>query len=69
MVEVGEYTIDTFIADAQQILAQADGDRERVVTEMTPLVEQVLWDDGLFADRYRAEPENRATTLRVSQCG
>jgi 3-mercaptopropionate dioxygenase len=58
MATVSEYTIDTFIGDAQRVLAQANGDRERVVTELKPLVERVLWDDGLFAEEYRAEPEN-----------
>lgn len=51
------YTIDQFVQDAKQILTSADGDRQRVVTELTPLVKQVVWDDGLFDERYRAEPE------------
>lgn len=58
MATVGGYTIDAFIADAQLVIELADGDRERVVTELGPLVERVLWDDGLFAQEYRAEPEN-----------
>jgi 3-mercaptopropionate dioxygenase len=51
------YSIEHFIADAQRVLESCGGDRERVVKELTPLVEQVLWDDGLFNEKYRAEPE------------
>jgi predicted metal-dependent enzyme (double-stranded beta helix superfamily) len=52
------YTIDAFVGDAQRVIAGANGDRQRVVDELTPLVERVLWDDGLFDPKYRAEPEN-----------
>lgn len=58
MSSTSEYTIDTFIRDAQQTIASANGDRERVVSELKPLVERVVWDDALFDERYRAEPEN-----------
>lgn len=53
-----EYTIETFVEDARQVLASANGDRQRVVEELAPLVERVVWDDGLFDERYRSEPEN-----------
>lgn len=52
------YTIDRFVHDAQRVVAAANGDRQQVVDQLAPLVEQVLWDDGLFDARYRAEPEN-----------
>ena len=51
------YRVETFVGDAQRILSSANGDRERVVRELTPLVEQVVWDDGLFDERYHAAPE------------
>lgn len=52
------YTIGTFVEDARRVLGNDGDDRERVVAELTPLVERVLWDDGLFDERFRAEPEN-----------
>ena len=58
MSSTTEYTIDAFIRDAEQAIASANGDRERVVRELKPLVERVVWDDALFEERYRAEPEN-----------
>lgn len=58
MATTGNYTIDQFVEDAKTVLAGADGNRELVVDELTPLVEKVLWDDGLFDEKYRAEPEN-----------
>ena len=58
MATTGQYTIQTFVDDARRVLGAANGDRERVVRELRPLVEQVVWDDGLFDERYRAEPEN-----------
>ena len=58
MTSTSEYTISTFIGDAEQAIAAAGGDRERVVRELTPLVQRVVWDDSLFEERYRAEPEN-----------
>jgi predicted metal-dependent enzyme (double-stranded beta helix superfamily) len=58
MPAASDYPIHAFITDAERILASANGERERVVAELTPLVERVVWDDGLFDERYRAEPEN-----------
>ncbi len=58
MTTSGTYSIDTFIRDAEQALASANGDRERVVRELAPLVKRVVWDDALFDEKYRAEPEN-----------
>jgi 3-mercaptopropionate dioxygenase len=58
MATTSEYTIGAFVEDAKRILGGANGDRQRVVEELTPLVERVVWDDGLFDERYRAEPEN-----------
>ena len=58
MTTTSEYTIDAFISDAQQTLAEAGGDRAKVVQVLQPLVERVLWNDDLFDERYRAEPEN-----------
>jgi predicted metal-dependent enzyme (double-stranded beta helix superfamily) len=52
------YTIQAFVEDARRSLVAANGDRKRVVTELQPLVERVVWDDGLFDERFRAEPEN-----------
>lgn len=58
MTTTENYTIDRFVEDAKAVLAGADDNRELVVDELTPLVEKVLWDDGLFDEKYRAEPEN-----------
>lgn len=58
MTTTPTYTIGTFVDDARAVIERHPDDRERVVTELTPLVERVLWDDGLFDDRFRAEPEN-----------
>jgi predicted metal-dependent enzyme (double-stranded beta helix superfamily) len=57
MTTTESYTVETFVDDAKRTLGAANGDRERVVRELTPLVERVVWDDGLFDERYRAEPE------------
>ena len=57
MSTTANYTVETFIGDAQRIIGGAEGDRERVVREITPLVERVVWDDSLFDERYRAEPD------------
>lgn len=58
MAETAGYTIQEFIGDARRVLSRSGEDREQVVRELTPLVERVLWDDGLFDEQYRAEPEN-----------
>lgn len=58
MATAEKYTIDHFVEDAKAVLAGAEGNRELVVDELKPLVEKVLWDDGLFDEKYRAEPEN-----------
>lgn len=58
MTTTSNYTIGRFVEDAKSVLSSANGDRERVVNELKPLVEQVLWDDGLFDEKYRDEPEN-----------
>ncbi len=55
--ESSGYTIEAFVADARRILHEAGDDRQRAVVALAPLVERVVWDDGLFDDRYRAEPE------------
>ncbi len=57
MAQAAQYRIEAFVEDARRVLGEAGGDRERVVRELQPLVEQVLWDDGLFDEKYRAEPE------------
>ena len=58
MATTEQYTISQFVEDAKRVVGSADGDRQRVVDELKPLVEKVVWDDGLFDERYRAEPEN-----------
>ncbi len=58
MASTSAYTIAAFIGDAKDALHRHGGDRAAVVAELAPLVEQVLWDDGLFDERFRAEPEN-----------
>lgn len=58
MATTSAYTIDAFVTDAQRVIGESAGDRQRVVDELTPLVEQVVWDDGLFDPQHRAEPEN-----------
>ena len=57
MATTERYTMDQFVADAKRVMGAANGDRQRVVRELSPLVERVVWDDGLFDVRYRAEPE------------
>jgi predicted metal-dependent enzyme (double-stranded beta helix superfamily) len=57
MAMTEQYTIQQFIGDAKQVLAEANGDRQQVVDRLKPLAEKVVWDDGLFDDRFRAEPE------------
>lgn len=52
------YTIQDFVADARRVMAECGDDRERVIERLRPLVERVVWDDGLFDERYRAEPES-----------
>ncbi len=58
MATTEQYTISQFVEDAKRVVGSAAGDRQRVVDELKPLVEKVVWDDGLFDERYRAEPEN-----------
>lgn len=58
MATTESYTIDRFVEDAKRVVASADGDRQQVVDALTPLVKQVLWDDGLFDPKYRREPED-----------
>ncbi len=58
MATTERYTIQAFVQDARRVLGSANGDRARVVRELRPLVEQVVWDDGLFDERFRAEPES-----------
>lgn len=58
MTATSAYTIGAFVNDARAVLGRHADDRERVVSELTPLVERVLWDDGLFDEHFRAEPEN-----------
>lgn len=58
MTTTDRYTIDQFIQDAKGVIQGANGDRQRVVEQLTPLTEKVVWDDGLFDERYRGEPEN-----------
>src|SRR6185312_290690 len=52
-----QYTISEFVAAAKDVVSSANGDRQRVVDTLQPLVEKVVWDDGLFEEQYRAEPE------------
>jgi 3-mercaptopropionate dioxygenase len=56
MASTDRYTVDSFIADARRILGEAGDDREQVVERLTPLVKQVLWDDGLLNERFRSVP-------------
>lgn len=58
MSQTTAYTIDDFIADAKRILSEDGHDRTRVVERLTPLVKRVVWDDRLFDERYRVEPED-----------
>jgi predicted metal-dependent enzyme (double-stranded beta helix superfamily) len=58
MATTESYTIGVFVEDAKRVIDAADGDRSRVVRELTPLVERVVWDDGLFDERYRGVLEN-----------
>lgn len=58
MATTEQYTISQFVDDAKHVMGEANGDRARVVRELEPLVARVVWDDGLFDPRYRAEPEN-----------
>lgn len=58
MATTERYTITKFVEDAKRVVSSSAGDRQRVVDALAPLVEQVVWDDGLFDERYWAEPEN-----------
>lgn len=58
MTPTNDYTITQFIDDARAVLEQHPDDREAVVAALSPLVERVLWDDGLFDEKYRASREN-----------
>ncbi len=58
MAMTSNYTIDAFIQDARQILSASAGNRRLVVDRLQPLVARVVWDDHLFDERYRAEPES-----------
>jgi len=58
MTATEQYTIDAFIDDALGILRAHGNDRAAVVRALTPLTERVVWDDGLFDEQHRAEPEN-----------
>jgi predicted metal-dependent enzyme (double-stranded beta helix superfamily) len=58
MTTTERYTIAAFVDDARRILSAHGDDRQRVVRELAPLTERVVWDDGLFDERHRAEPEN-----------
>lgn len=58
MEQGSDYTVEAFVEDARRVVSEANGDREYVVRELTPLVERVLWDDSLLDERYRAAPEN-----------
>ena len=53
-----QYTITEFVEAAKATVIAANGDRQQVVETLQPLVEKVVWDDGLFDSKYRAEPEN-----------
>ena len=57
MATTEQYTIGQFVDDAKRVMRAANGDRAQVVRELQPLVKRVVWDDGLFDNRYRAEPE------------
>lgn len=59
MATTEQYTISRFVEDAKRVLGSLGDDRQRVVEQLQPLVKQVVWDDGLFDERFRAEPENR----------
>ena len=57
MTTTDQYTIAEFVEAAKDAVRTANGDRQRVVATLQPLVEKVVWDDGLFDERHRAEPE------------
>lgn len=57
MSKTEQYTIAEFVDAAKEAVSFANGDRQRVVDTLKPLAEKVVWDDGLFDERYRAEPE------------
>jgi predicted metal-dependent enzyme (double-stranded beta helix superfamily) len=52
------YPVADFVADAKAIMGRPSATREDIVTELTPLVERIVWNDELLDARYRAEPEN-----------
>jgi predicted metal-dependent enzyme (double-stranded beta helix superfamily) len=58
MATTGQYTIDEFVSAAKEAVQAANGNRQQVVEQLQPLVEKVVWDEGLFDEKYRAEPEN-----------
>ncbi|MDI3340356.1 MAG: cysteine dioxygenase family protein [Sphaerobacter sp.] len=50
------YAIAQFIADTRRIMRAAGDDRAAIVAQLTPLVERVVWDDGLMDPALRSEP-------------
>ena len=58
MATTEQYTIGQFVEDAKQVLNDSGDNRHKVVESLSPLVKKVVWDDGLFDEKFRAEPEN-----------
>jgi 3-mercaptopropionate dioxygenase len=56
MTSTAPYTVEQFVGDARRVLSDAGGDRDRAVANLLPLVEAVLWDDGLLDESRRGEP-------------
>lgn len=55
------YAIMDFVAAVQEIFASSGGDQETIVREVTPLMERVLWTDGLLQPEYELQVEGART--------
>jgi predicted metal-dependent enzyme (double-stranded beta helix superfamily) len=52
------YSMEAFIEDARQIVAEFVDDSEEAAGRLFPLVERVVWADGLLDESRRVPPEN-----------
>jgi predicted metal-dependent enzyme (double-stranded beta helix superfamily) len=52
------YTMDAFIEDAKQIIAEFGHDGPEATARLFPLVQQAVWLDGLMDESKRVPPES-----------
>lgn len=51
------YNLDSFIVDATRVM-QSSGDRQRIVDDLRPLLERLMRDPHLLAERYKRVGQN-----------